>query len=78
MLTELKGIVGVLENADPKDRARVYTELGMVLRYDPRMKTLHASADLACVVNVRVGGAVPTLSTPETTSSQPWRMEYAA
>ena len=56
MLSELHGLVSVLESADPADRAGVYADLGVSLKYDPRDRTVHATADLSRVVNVRVGG----------------------
>jgi len=56
MLSELRGLVSVLESADLAERATVYADLGVSLRYDPRDQTVHATADLSRVVNVRVGG----------------------
>jgi site-specific DNA recombinase len=56
MLSELRGLVSVLESADPAERATVYADLGVSLRYDPRDQTVQATADLSRVVNVRVGG----------------------
>lgn len=56
MISEVHGIVSVLEAADPNERAKVYADLGVSLTYDPRDQMVYASADLARVVNVRVGG----------------------
>lgn len=56
MLSELRGLVSVLESADPAERATVYADLGVSLRYDPRDQTVHTTANLSRVVNVRVGG----------------------
>jgi len=63
LLSALRGLVSVLESADPTERAMVYAHLGVSLRYDPRNQTVHATADLSRVVNVRVGGAIDPVST---------------
>jgi hypothetical protein len=60
MLSELRGLVSVLESANPAARASVYADLGVSLRYDPRDRTVEATADLFRVVNVRVGGGTCT------------------
>ena len=43
LLSALRGLVSVLESADPTERAMVYADLGVSLRYDPRNQTVHAT-----------------------------------
>ena len=64
----LRDIVAALAGAEPADKADLYKELGVTLRYDP-------SGTVAVKVQprgvtVRVGG--PSSSVPPTTRLDPW------
>jgi hypothetical protein len=45
----LGGLITILHNASPQDRAAVYQELGVRLSYDPTANQVRATADLARV-----------------------------
>ena len=68
----LGGLINVLQNASPSDRAAVYQHLGINLSYKPTANQIHVVADLARV-GCRVEG--PT-STPSTRAA--WRGTYLA
>ena len=68
----LGGLINILQNASPTDRAAVYQKLGINLTYNPTANQIHALADLARV-GCRVEG--PT-STPSTRAA--WRATYLA
>jgi hypothetical protein len=53
----LGGVVQVLQQAVPKDRAALYAELGLTLRYDPTRHQIKATAELSRVAR-GVGGGV--------------------
>ena len=57
MILSLKDLAGALRNADPADKAEVYAELGIRVRYEPGERVIVAQAQptLACS-HRRVGG----------------------
>lgn len=61
-VAELGGLVGLLKVSDPKLRSRFYEEAGVTGSYDPRTRSVEASADLG-VRKDRVGGAITPLRT---------------
>jgi hypothetical protein len=62
LLESLRDIVGTLAAADPADKADLYRELGVTLRYDPS-GTVAVQAQPRGV-SVRVGGGTRTLTPP--------------
>jgi site-specific DNA recombinase len=72
LVSQLKGIVAILDNADPIDRKAVYSELNLSIVYhdDGRMQV---SAGPDACTNKCVGGATQTLST-----WNPWTGSYVA
>jgi hypothetical protein len=58
----LGGLITILQNASPEDRATVYQQLAAKLSYDPTAHQVHATADLA-----RVGRGVGGPTLPHTT-----------
>jgi len=60
----LGGLINILQNASPTDRAAVYQQLGLNLSYNPTANQIHAVADLARV-GCRVEGGIATMSTRE-------------
>ena len=56
----LGGVVQVLKQADPEDRAALYAELGLTLRYDPTRHQIKATAELSRVAR-GVGGPTRNL-----------------
>ncbi len=52
----LGGIVGILQNATPAERAAVYNDLDVTLRYDPKRKEVQATANLSRVARGVEGG----------------------
>lgn len=66
----LGGLIKILQNASPSDRAAVYQELGVKLSYDPTANQVRATADLARVGR-GVGGASSTRGT-----RAPWHGQY--
>lgn len=72
LVRQLKGIVAILDNADPEDRKAVYSELNLaVVNHDDGRMLVTAGPD-ACA-NKCVGGATQTPST-----WNPWTGAYAA
>ncbi len=56
------GLLSVLRQADPADKAEVYRQLGLHLTYDHETQTVLAEtrpAPTMCVVNVSEGGLEP-------------------
>jgi hypothetical protein len=56
----LGGVVQVLKQANPEDRAALYAELGLTLRYDPTRQQIKATAELSRVAR-GVGGPTRNL-----------------
>jgi SOS-response transcriptional repressor LexA len=54
----LGGLVQVLKRANPEDRAALYAEFGLTLRYDPTRHQIKATAELSRVGR-GVGGPTP-------------------
>jgi hypothetical protein len=52
----LGGVVQVLKQANPEDRAALYAELGLTLRYDPTRQQIKATAELSRVARGVGGG----------------------
>ncbi|MGO9961946.1 MAG: recombinase family protein [Acidimicrobiales bacterium] len=52
----LGGMVQVLKQANPEDRAALYAELGLTLRYDPTRQQIKATAELSRVARGVGGG----------------------
>ena len=55
--SQLKGIVGVLQNAHPEDRRAIYQELNVSIRYHTDGR-LHVKAGPSACTNERVGGGL--------------------
>ena len=55
VVEQLKGIVGVLENAHPEDRRAIYQELNVSIRYRTDGR-LHVKAGPSACTNECVGG----------------------
>jgi site-specific DNA recombinase len=58
----LGGLLAILHEADPDDKAEIYRELGMKLTYDHETETIMAEAaprSSVCVVSVSEGGLEP-------------------
>jgi hypothetical protein len=64
----------VLTETDPKDKADLYSELGISLTYHPdqRKVVVEACPPIACRTE-RVGGGIGTFGTPPL-----WRAEWVA
>jgi hypothetical protein len=62
----LSGLINILQNASPTDRAAVYQELGINPSYNPAANQIHALADLARVARGG-GGGVEGGTFPRTT-----------
>ncbi|HZU73751.1 MAG TPA: recombinase family protein [Acidimicrobiales bacterium] len=73
MLLSLKDLAGALRNADPADKAELYAELGIRVRYEPGERVIVAQAQptLACSQR-RVGGPMRTRR-PRRFSGPSWR-----
>ena len=56
MADALGGLVRILEEASPQDRAALYHELGVRLHYHPDTHCVHAKADFARVARGVGGG----------------------
>ena len=69
----LGGVVQVLKQADPEDRAALYAELGLTLRYDPTRHQIKATAELSCVAR-GVGGGTLNPHALAGTSPSSWRV----
>ncbi len=52
-VTELGGIMEALKEADPADKADVYSRLGVTLTYHPQDKRVHAEARPNSIMYVR-------------------------
>ena len=63
LVTALKDIVSVLAEADPADKAELYDQLGVRLRYDPSGSVSVESEPRG--VTVGVGGPTRPLRTPQ-------------
>jgi hypothetical protein len=55
IVEQLKGIVAILQNADPEDRRAVYQELNVSIRYHADGR-LHVKAGPSACTNECVGG----------------------
>ena len=62
LVEQLKGIVAILQHADPEDRRTVYQELNVSIRYHADGR-LHVKAGPTGCTHERVGGGTLTLST---------------
>jgi hypothetical protein len=68
MVESLGDVIGVLEVADPQNKAKLYDSLGLSLTYEPSKRRVLVEADLGGVRPVRVGG-------PRTPKCHPeWRV----
>jgi hypothetical protein len=65
MADVLGGLISILQEASPEDRAAVYKELGLRLDYHPDKRRVVAAVDLSRVGG-RVGGAIFPPATRET------------
>jgi hypothetical protein len=72
LVEQLRGIVSILQNADPEDRRAVYQELNVSIDYHTDGR-LHVKAGPGACTNKCVGGATQTLSTRD-----PWEGWLAA
>ncbi len=61
LVEQLKGIVGVLENAYPEDRRSIYQELNVSVHYHTDGR-LHVKAGPSTCTNECVGGASSTVT----------------
>jgi site-specific DNA recombinase len=55
LVGQLGDIVATLRNADPSDKAAVYRQLGLHLRYDPGQQKVRAEARLGQPRGAMVG-----------------------
>jgi hypothetical protein len=53
LVTEIGEIMQALRDADPADKAEVYSRLGLTLTYYPHEKRVAAEARPASIMNVR-------------------------
>lgn len=56
VVTELGGLVRVLEGADPADRAELYAALGVEITYQPHPRTAVLAVEPQALGQARVGG----------------------
>ncbi len=55
-VTELRGLVSVLEGAEPKERAELYAALGVEITYQPDPRTAVLAVEPQALDQARVGG----------------------